>query len=90
MRSLLSVLFTALVHSVHTPTWLSRPRTTAWVAEVVSYLSQFMTLLPGDVGITGTPQGVCLGIKPTPQFLKRGDVMTLSAGVLGTRRQRII
>ncbi|WP_213957057.1 MULTISPECIES: fumarylacetoacetate hydrolase family protein [unclassified Variovorax] len=60
------------------------------VAEVVSYLSQFMTLLPGDVVITGTPQGVGLGMKPSPQFLKRGDVMTLSAGVLGTQRQRVI
>lgn len=60
------------------------------VAEVVSYLSQFMTLLPGDVVITGTPAGVGLGMKPTPQFLKRGDVMSLSAGVLGTQRQRVI
>ena len=60
------------------------------VAEVVSYLSQFMTLLPGDVVITGTPEGVGLGIKPTPQFLRRGDVMTLSAGPLGTQRQQVI
>ncbi len=60
------------------------------VAEVVSYLSQFMTLLPGDVVITGTPAGVGLGMKPTPQFLKRGDVMSLSAGVLGTQRQRVV
>jgi 2,4-diketo-3-deoxy-L-fuconate hydrolase len=58
------------------------------VAEVVSYLSQFMTLLPGDVVITGTPEGVGLGMKP-PQFLARGDVMTLSAGVLGTQRQQV-
>ena len=60
------------------------------VAEVVSYLSQFMTLLPGDVVITGTPQGVGLGMKPHPQFLRRGDIMTLSAGPLGTQRQRVI
>ena len=60
------------------------------VAEIVSYLSQFMTLLPGDVVITGTPQGVGLGMKPTPQFLKRGDVMTLSAGPLGTQRQQVV
>ena len=60
------------------------------VAEIVSYLSQFMTLLPGDVVITGTPQGVGLGMKPTPQFLKRGDVMTLSAGPLGTQRQLVV
>ena len=59
------------------------------VAELVSYLSQFMTLLPGDVVITGTPQGVGLGMKP-PQFLRRGDVMTLSAGPLGTQRQQVI
>jgi len=59
------------------------------VAEIVSHLSQFMTLLPGDLVITGTPQGVGLGMKP-PKFLKRGDVMTLSAGVLGTQRQRVI
>jgi len=44
----------------------------------VSYLSQFMTLLPGDLVITGTPQGVGLGMKP-PKFLKRGDVMTTAA-----------
>ncbi len=60
------------------------------VAEIVSYLSQFMTLLPGDVVITGTPEGVGLGMKPTPVFLKRGDVMTLSAGPLGTQRQQVI
>lgn len=59
------------------------------VAEVVSYLSQFMTLLPGDVVITGTPEGVGLGMKP-PKFLARGDVMTLSAGVLGTQRQQVL
>ncbi len=59
------------------------------VAEVVSYLSQFMTLLPGDLVITGTPAGVGLGMKP-PQFLKRGDVMELSAGPLGTQRQRVV
>ena len=58
------------------------------VAEIVSYLSQFMTLLPGDVVITGTPSGVGLGMKP-PQFLQRGDVMTLSAGPLGTQRQQV-
>ena len=60
------------------------------VAELVSYLSQFMTLLPGDLVITGTPQGVGLGVKPNPVFLRRGDVMTLNAGPLGTQRQRVI
>lgn len=59
------------------------------VAEVVAYLSQFMTLLPGDLVITGTPAGVGLGMRP-PRFLKRGDVMELSAGPLGTQRQRVV
>lgn len=59
------------------------------VATIISYVSQFMTLLPGDLVITGTPQGVGLGMKP-PQFLRRGDVMTLSAGPLGTQRQRVV
>ena len=59
------------------------------VAELVSYLSHFMTLLPGDVVITGTPEGVGLGMKP-PQFLKRGDVMTLSGGPLGKQRQQVV
>ncbi len=58
------------------------------VAHIVSYLSQFMTLLPGDLIITGTPAGVGLGMKP-PQFLQRGDVMTLSGGVLGQQRQQV-
>ncbi len=58
------------------------------VAEVLSYLSQFMTLLPGDVVITGTPEGVGLGMKP-PVFLQRGDVMTLDGGILGTQRQQV-
>lgn len=58
------------------------------VAQIVSYLSQFMTLLPGDLVITGTPAGVGLGMK-SPQFLASGDVMTLSAGPLGTQTQRV-
>ena len=60
------------------------------VAQLVSYLSEFMTLLPGDLVITGTPEGVGLGVKPTPVFLRRGDVMTLNAGPLGTQRQKVI
>ncbi len=60
------------------------------VARIVSHLSQFMTLLPGDLVITGTPEGVGLGMKPAPVFLKRGDVMTLSAGPLGTQTQRVV
>ncbi len=60
------------------------------VAEVIAHLTEFMTLLPGDVIITGTPQGVGLGMKPSPVFLKRGDVMTLNAGPLGTQRQLVV
>jgi len=59
------------------------------VAEIVSHLSQFQTLLPGDVIVTGTPEGVGLGMKP-PRFLKRGDVMELEAGILGSQRQRVV
>ncbi|MCA0244537.1 MAG: fumarylacetoacetate hydrolase family protein [Proteobacteria bacterium] len=59
------------------------------VAEIVSHLSQFMTLLPGDVIVTGTPAGVGLGLKP-PVFLKRGDVMALVGGPLGRQRQRVV
>lgn len=59
------------------------------VAYIVSYLSQFMTLLPGDVIITGTPAGVGLGMKP-PQYLKKGDVVTLSMDQLGTQTQKVV
>ena len=54
---------------------------------VVHYLSQFMTLEAGDVITTGTPPGVGMGIKPTPVFLKAGDVMELSITGLGTQKQ---
>ena len=53
---------------------------------LVHYLSQFMTLLPGDVISTGTPFGVGLGFKP-PRFLKAGDIVELSIEGLGTQRQ---
>ncbi|MGA7325031.1 MAG: fumarylacetoacetate hydrolase family protein [Rhodomicrobium sp.] len=59
------------------------------VAEILSHLSQFMTLLPGDIVITGTPEGIGAGMKP-PLFLKRGDVVELDGGVLGSQRQRVI
>ncbi|MDB5764259.1 MAG: hydrolase family protein [Herminiimonas sp.] len=59
------------------------------VAFVVSYLSQFMTLLPGDVVITGTPAGVGLGMKP-PQFLKKGDAVSLRIDQLGTQTQKVM
>jgi 2-keto-4-pentenoate hydratase/2-oxohepta-3-ene-1,7-dioic acid hydratase in catechol pathway len=58
------------------------------VAFLVSYLSQFMTLLPGDVVSTGTPPGVGLGMKP-PRFLKPGEVMELGIEGLGTQRQTV-
>ena len=58
-------------------------------AKLVSYVSQFMTLLPGDVITTGTPPGVGLGMKP-PLFLKKGDVMTLGIEGLGEQRQDVI
>lgn len=56
------------------------------VPQVVSYISQFMTLLPGDVISTGTPHGVGLGLKP-PVFLKAGDVVSLGMDGLGEQRQ---
>lgn len=59
------------------------------VAKIVSHLSEYMTLMPGDVIITGTPPGVGLGMKPQ-RFLKPGDVMTLGIEGLGTQTQRVI
>jgi 2-keto-4-pentenoate hydratase/2-oxohepta-3-ene-1,7-dioic acid hydratase in catechol pathway len=58
-------------------------------AQLVSYVSQFMTLLPGDVITTGTPPGVGMGMKP-PRFLKKGDVMTLGIQGLGEQRQEVL
>jgi 2-keto-4-pentenoate hydratase/2-oxohepta-3-ene-1,7-dioic acid hydratase in catechol pathway len=59
------------------------------VKHIVSYLSQFFTLEPGDVIATGTPPGVGLGMKP-PVFLKAGDVMDVGVEGLGTQRQRVV
>lgn len=59
------------------------------VPTIVSYISQFMTLLPGDVISTGTPQGVGLGLKP-PTFLKVGDTVELGIDGLGTSQQRAV
>lgn len=59
------------------------------VPVIVSYISRFMTLLPGDVIATGTPPGVGLGMKP-PQFLKAGDEMRLSIEGLGEQRQKVV
>jgi len=60
------------------------------VAKLVSYVSQFMTLEPGDVITTGTPPGVGMGIKPAPVYLKRGDVMTLGIEGLGEQTQKVV
>ena len=60
------------------------------VATIVSYLSQFMTLLPGDVISTGTPPGVGMGVKPVPQYLKVGDVVELGIEGLGESRQEVV
>lgn len=57
------------------------------VQQVISHLSQFMTLLPGDVISTGTPAGVGLGMKPEPWYLKPGDVVELGIEGLGTSKQ---
>jgi len=57
------------------------------VPHLVSYLSQFMTLLPGDVVSTGTPAGVGLGFKP-PVYLKPGDIIELGIEGLGTQKQQ--
>ncbi|MNQ42377.1 Ureidoglycolate lyase [compost metagenome] len=57
---------------------------------LVHYLSQFMTLLPGDIISTGTPPGVGLGIKPDPIYIKAGDVVELGIEGLGTSKQKAV
>ncbi|MFZ2392664.1 fumarylacetoacetate hydrolase family protein [Rhodoferax sp.] len=59
------------------------------VAKIISYVSQFMTLEPGDVITTGTPPGVGMGMKP-PVFLKKGDQMALGIHGLGEQRQLVV
>jgi len=59
------------------------------VVQIVSYVSRFVTLMPGDVIVTGTPPGVGLGMKP-PVFLKAGDTMTLGCEGLGEQTQKVI
>ena len=60
------------------------------VAKIVSHVSQYMTLLPGDIICTGTPAGVGMGRKPAPVYLKPGDVMMLGIKGLGEQRQRVV
>ena len=59
------------------------------VAKLISHVSQYMTLVPGDIIATGTPPGVGLGMKP-PVFLKPGDVMRLTISGLGEQKQRVV
>jgi 2,4-didehydro-3-deoxy-L-rhamnonate hydrolase len=60
------------------------------VPTLVSYVSQFMTLLPGDVISTGTPAGVGLGMKPAPVYLQPGDAVELGIDGLGRARQDVV
>ncbi|GAA4224246.1 2-keto-4-pentenoate hydratase/2-oxohepta-3-ene-1,7-dioic acid hydratase in catechol pathway [Sagittula marina] len=59
------------------------------VAQIISHMSQFMKLVPGDIIATGTPSGVGMGMKPQ-RFLKPGDVMELTIDGLGTQRQETV
>jgi 5-carboxymethyl-2-hydroxymuconate isomerase len=59
------------------------------IAKIVSYVSEIMTLLPGDIITTGTPPGVGAGMKP-PKFLNVGDIVTLGIEGLGEQRQEIV
>jgi 2,4-diketo-3-deoxy-L-fuconate hydrolase len=60
------------------------------VRSLVSYVSRFITLHPGDIVATGTPPGVGLGMRPRPIFLSPGQVMTLGIDGLGEQRQRVV
>jgi 2-keto-4-pentenoate hydratase/2-oxohepta-3-ene-1,7-dioic acid hydratase in catechol pathway len=59
------------------------------IPTLVAYVSEFMTLLPGDIISTGTPPGVGLGMKP-PQYLKAGDIVELGIDSLGESRQHVV
>ncbi len=59
------------------------------VAKLVADVSRYMTLEPGDVVTTGTPPGVGMGMKPTPQYLKAGDTVELGIEGLGTQMQKV-
>ncbi len=60
------------------------------VTKLVSYVSHFITLQPGDVITTGTPPGVGMGMKPKPKFLKAGDEMHLYIAGLGEQKQKLV
>ncbi len=60
------------------------------IPKLISYLSQFMSLQPGDVISTGTPPGVGLGIKPTPVYLKPGQKIRLGIEGLGEQNQTTV
>jgi 2,4-didehydro-3-deoxy-L-rhamnonate hydrolase len=60
------------------------------VAEIVAYVSRFLTLEPGDLITTGTPPGVGEGKKPNPIFLKAGDTIALGIAKLGEQRQTVV
>jgi 2-keto-4-pentenoate hydratase/2-oxohepta-3-ene-1,7-dioic acid hydratase in catechol pathway len=60
------------------------------VAKIVAHVSNYMTLLPGDIITTGTPPGVGMGKKPEPIWLKPGDVVMLGIQGLGEQRQRVV
>jgi len=59
------------------------------IQKLVSYLSYFVTLMPGDIVSTGTPPGVGMGMKPAPVFLKKGDTMRLGIDGLGEQKQAV-
>jgi 2,4-didehydro-3-deoxy-L-rhamnonate hydrolase len=60
------------------------------VAILVSYISRFMTLEPGDIITTGTPPGVGMGKKPTPRYLKTGETVRLGIDKLGEQQQQVV
>lgn len=60
------------------------------VKTIVSYLSRYMTLMPGDIIATGTPSGVGMGKKPEPVWLKAGDIVELGIDGLGRQRQTVV
>jgi 2-keto-4-pentenoate hydratase/2-oxohepta-3-ene-1,7-dioic acid hydratase in catechol pathway len=60
------------------------------VRMLVSYISRFMTLYPGDLITTGTPPGVAMGMKPSPVYLRAGDTVELGISKLGRQRQKVV